>query len=50
MSRKERDRITVMQGVKSEELNQVQAAELLGGELSASQAYLVLSGSDHSIS
>jgi transposase len=30
MSRKERERITVMQGVKADELNQVQAAELLG--------------------
>jgi transposase len=30
MSRKERERITVMQGVKSKQLSQVQAAELLG--------------------
>src|SRR5512139_1017686 len=30
MSRKERERMTVMQGVKVDELNQVQAAELLG--------------------
>ena len=30
MSRKERERIRVMQGVKADELNQVQAAELLG--------------------
>jgi hypothetical protein len=30
MSRKERERITVMQGVKANELNQVQAADLLG--------------------
>jgi transposase len=30
MSRKERERIIVMQGVKANELNQVQAAELLG--------------------
>jgi hypothetical protein len=30
MSRKERDRMTIMVGVKREELTQVQAAELLG--------------------
>ena len=30
MSRKERDRITIMAGVKAKELSQVQAAELLG--------------------
>ena len=30
MSRKERNRITIMAGVKAKELNQVQAAELLG--------------------
>ena len=30
MSRKERDRITIMAGVKSNELSQVQAAELMG--------------------
>jgi len=30
MSRKERDRLTIMVGVKREELTQVQAAELLG--------------------
>jgi hypothetical protein len=30
MSRKERDRITIMVGVKHEELTRVQAAELLG--------------------
>jgi len=30
MSRKERERMTVMQGVQADELNQVQAAELLG--------------------
>jgi hypothetical protein len=30
MRRKERDRLTIMVGVKREELTQVQAAELLG--------------------
>ena len=30
MSRKERDRITIMAGVKAKELSQMQAAELLG--------------------
>ncbi len=30
MSRKERDRMTIMAGVKSQELSQVQAAELMG--------------------
>ena len=30
MSRKERNRITIMAGVKSQELTQVQAAELMG--------------------
>ena len=30
MSRKERERMTIMAGVKANELSQVQAAELLG--------------------
>lgn len=38
MSRKERDRMRIMAGVKAKELSQVQAAELMGVGLPAGQA------------
>ena len=40
MSRKERNRMTIMAGVKGKELTQVQAAELMGLGVSAGQAHL----------
>src|ERR1035437_6707487 len=40
MSRKERDRLTIMAGVKEQELTLVQASELMGGVLPPEQAHL----------
>ena len=40
MSRKERDRMTIMAGVREQELTLVQASELIGGRLPAEQAHL----------
>jgi hypothetical protein len=40
MSRKERNRMTIVAGVKGKELTQIQAAELMGFGPSAGQAHL----------
>jgi hypothetical protein len=40
MSRKERDRLTILAGVKEQELTLVQASELMGGVLPPEQAHL----------